>query len=183
MLVNWLVAFAKLTHCSAERTFCIRKIVRLLGGGIQKKKWAHIFVCLSPRILAVGFSSKICKLSFTNKHRSIYCCLACGVRKVNALLGWANFLHSQNRSFAGWRYPKKRESFRFFVCVSTQNTRHEVFLLSTSFILFYLLLVPLSLLLARGVRKANALHTSSELFAFAKSFACWVEVSKKKRTL
>ena len=37
--------------------------------------------------------------------------------------------------------------------------------------------------LACGVRKANALHTSSELFAFAKSFVCWVEVSKKKNPL
>ena len=54
----------------------------------KKREPSRFFVyCVHPEYSPLGLVLKICKLSFTNKHRSIYCCLARGVRKANALLG------------------------------------------------------------------------------------------------
>ena len=72
-----LFAFAKSFVCWVE---------------VYKKRSEHIYLYVyHPEYSPLGLVLKICKLSFTNKHRSIYCCLARGVRKANALLGWANF--------------------------------------------------------------------------------------------
>ena len=102
---------ANALHTSSE-LFAFRKIVRLLGGSIQKKENPLDFLsACSPRILAVRFYC----------YPLVLFCFTCYLS--HSLCSWLV-------AFAKLRIARL-----------------------------------------------------SELFAFAKSFVCWVEVSKKKRTL
>ena len=128
MLVDWLVAFAKLTHCSAERTFCIRKIVRLLGGGIQKKENLLDFLsACPPRILAMRFYCyPLVLFSFTcYLFHSLGSRLVAFAKLTHCSAERTFFAWSKNRSLALCGSPKKEVST--YICMFiTQNTRRWV---------------------------------------------------------
>ena len=183
MLVNWLVAFAKLTHCSAERTFCIRKIVRLLGGSIQKKENPLDFLSAVStqntrhEVLLLSTSFILFYLLLV----PLSLLLARGVRKANALLGWANFFCLVKKSFASSVWESKERGVAF-ICIHPEYSPLGL-VLKICKLSFTNKHRSIYCCLARGVRKANALLGWANFFCLGKkSFACWVEVSKKKRT-
>ena len=93
-----LFAFAKSFVCWVE---------------VSKKRSEHIYLYVYyPEYSPLGLVLKICKLSFTNKHRSIYCCLARGVRKASHCSAERTFFAwAKNRSLALCGSPKKQGNF------------------------------------------------------------------------
>ena len=78
----------------------------------ESKERGVAFICIHPEYSPLGLVLKICKLSFTNKHRSIYCCLARGVRKASHCSAERTFFaRAKNRSLALCGSPKKQGNF------------------------------------------------------------------------